>query len=185
MLVAPASTTEPQGMQPHMSRPWIEMRLHNNVGPIIVQFAPRRQIPAHGISCAAFVSEPSSSGYSVIPWLRKIPCAPWRRKKNGLYKWHSQQFSVENSTCGSRYNSLLTLLTLAIRIPLSSAKFRSEKLSTVSPLYFSSFSQYFAENSRMFQKQTWFLKVQALLWNQNWWRVDGCPLTFWNYFSVT
>ena len=36
----------------------------------------------------------------------------------------------------------------------ASTKFRSEKLSTVSPLYFSSFSQYLAENSRMFQKQT-------------------------------
>ena len=96
-------TTEQPEMQPHISRPWIEMRLHKDVGPIIVQFAPRRQIPAHGISCAAFVSEPSSSGYSVIPWLRKIPCTPWRRK-NGIYKWHSQQFSVENSTCGSRYN---------------------------------------------------------------------------------
>ena len=104
MLVAPpASTTEPPEMQPHMSRPWIKMRLHSKIGPIIVQFAPRRQIPAHGISCAAFVSEPSSSGYSMIPWLRKIPCTPWRRK-NGIYKWHSQQFSVENSTCGSRYN---------------------------------------------------------------------------------
>ena len=83
MLVAPpASTTVlPEMRQLHMSRPWIEMRLHNNVGPIVVQFAPRRQIPAHGISCAAFVSEPSSSGYSMIPWLRKIPCTPWRKKK--------------------------------------------------------------------------------------------------------